>query len=326
MGDSWIQPCGLPGVPDSNCFSSPVGDSGGYIASLIRMHPHDPNKLFALVARKTCVDEDEVGYEVSFVRGRGDLMYSPDFGRTWQNLRENSAERVAGFVDFDCPRGTAPPRRARHPRHGVRGPVARRSRSAQGVGLQRSLLSSPRILKSPHERRLTCGNPFEVPAGGAHVAQLSDCEASHGASKEDKDAVRRDGRRASRLHRRRSQLKRACFPVGLRQRGFTIFDWNEGRDGADFIAVDHDEEDAAEAAAPMGNVHARTRRDSYLRSPCDATCTSAVRGLPSTSRVSRGCTTRSPNDAFVSPEGRAACPRISSRRGISFNAAARGNR
>ena len=44
MGDSWINPAVSPVSPTLTCFSSPVGDSGGYIASLIRMHPHDPKQ------------------------------------------------------------------------------------------------------------------------------------------------------------------------------------------------------------------------------------------------------------------------------------------
>ena len=322
MGDSWIQPCGLPGVSDSNCFSSPVGDSGGYIASLIRMHPHDPNKLLALVARKTCVDEDEVGYEVSEC-GR-DLMYSPDFGRTWQNLRENSAERVAGFVDFDW--APAEPPRLDAPAilatvYEDQSHVAAGAHKAWDYNVH--FVFSQDLFKSPHERRLTCGNSFEVLSGrDVYVAQLSDCEAYHGASKEDKDAfkgtdvalrVSTDGGR---------NFKRACFPVGLRQRGFTIFDWNEGRDGADFIAVDHDEEDAAEAAAPMGNVYSSDasgqlysislRRNLYFGGAVDFINVEGIEGVFIANQIA--------NDAFVSPEGVAGgSPEDFVKTRISFN-------
>ena len=47
-------------------------------------------------------------------------------------------------------------------------------------------------------------------------------------------------------------FKQACFPVALRQRGYTLFDFHGAKGGPDFVSVDHDEEDASEAAAPMG--------------------------------------------------------------------------
>ena len=179
------------------------------------------------------------------------------------------------------------------------------------------------LFKSPHERRLTCGNSFEVLSGrDVYVAQLSDCEAYHGASKEDKDAfegtdvalrVSTDGGR---------NFKRACFPVGLRQRGFTIFDWNEGRDGADFIAVDHDEEDAAEAAAPMGNVYSSDasgqlysislRRNLYFGGAVDFINVEGIEGVYIANQIA--------NDAFVSPEGVAGgSPEDFVKTRISFN-------
>ena len=117
--------------------------------------------------------------------------------------------------------------------------------------------------------------------------------------------------------------------MGLRQRGFTIFDWNEGRDGADFIAVDHDEEDAAEAAAPMGNVYSSDasgqlysislRRNLYFGGAVDFINVEGIEGVYIANQIA--------NDAFVSPEGwRAGRPRISSRRASPSTAAARGNR
>ena len=116
-------------------------------------------------------------------------------------------------------------------------------------------------------------------------------------------------------------FQRACFPVGLRQRGFTIFDWNEGRDGADFIAVDHDEEDAAEAAAPMGSVYSSGRRSGqlysislrrnlYFSGAVDFINVEGIEGVhrqPDRQRRVR------------QPEGGGRVARISSRQRISFN-------
>jgi sortilin len=114
------------------------------------------------------------------------------------------------------------------------------------------------LFETAHNRLLLCGNAFEVLNGDVYVAQLRDCEAFHGAAAGDKsaegkfpgtDITLRISTDAGKT------FKQACFPVALSQKGYTLFDFHGAKGGPDFISVDHDEEDAAEAAAPMGNLY-----------------------------------------------------------------------
>ena len=57
------------------------------MASLFHMHPSAPDHILARVTRKAC---DAADAETSGGACGHDLMYSPDFGRTWVNLRKNS--------------------------------------------------------------------------------------------------------------------------------------------------------------------------------------------------------------------------------------------
>jgi hypothetical protein len=57
-GDTWIQPCGLPGVAPDDCFTSPVADApGATLSSLYKMHPTLPTHVLAMTMRAACVSE-----------------------------------------------------------------------------------------------------------------------------------------------------------------------------------------------------------------------------------------------------------------------------
>lgn len=261
MGDTWIQPCGAPGADSTNCFASPLDDEGGSMASLFHMHPSAPDHILARVTRKAC---DAADAETSGGACGHDLMYSPDFGRTWVNLRKNSRGRVWSFVDFDW----APP-----PVPGHEGLIAEKPAILatvyedpgdvkKGAGkpwdYNVHFVYSADLFASPHERKLSCGNSFEVMSGkDVYVARLTDCEAYHASDPAgDRDVTFPGTDVALRVSVDRGHtFNQACFPVPLQQKGFTIFDWNDQSPGPDFIVVDHDEEDDAEARAPIGNIY-----------------------------------------------------------------------
>ena len=257
MGDTWIQPCGLPGAPPDLCFSSPVADApGATLSSLYNIHPTLPDHVLVMTMRASCVDRDASTDDSC---GQ-DLMYSSDFGHSWLNLTEESDARIAGFKDFEWA-----PLVEGEMDDGKPGILATVYEDVKemvaGVGkywdYNVHFVYSTDLFQSPHDRRLRCGNAFEVLNGDVYVAQLRDCEAYHdaqgGADSKTKFTGKditlqtsTDGGRT---------FKMACFPVGMSQKGYTIFDFNKEDKGPDFISVDHDEEDLAEAAAPMGNLY-----------------------------------------------------------------------
>ena len=177
MGDTWIQPCGLPGVPPDACFASPVADAppGAALSSLYKMHPTLPTHVLAMTMRAACATEDAATGDAC----TQDLMYSSDFGHSWTNLTATSDERIAGFVDFDW----APPV-AGEMDDGKPGILATvyEDTTALADGVDKSwdynvhFVYSADLFETAHDRRLLCGNAFEVLNGDVYVAQLRDCE------------------------------------------------------------------------------------------------------------------------------------------------------
>jgi hypothetical protein len=90
--------------------------------------------------------------------------------------------------------------------------------------------------------------------GDVYVAQLRDCEQFHS----DVEGAGADLGTEITLQLSTDAgktFKRTCFPVSLSEKGYTLFDFHTDKGGPDFISVDHDEEDAREAASPMGNLY-----------------------------------------------------------------------
>mmetsp|Transcript_42694 Transcript_42694/g.68664 ORF Transcript_42694/g.68664 Transcript_42694/m.68664 type:complete len:874 (+) Transcript_42694:54-2675(+) len=256
MGDTWIQPCGLPGVSPDACFTSPLtGHEGAALSSLFKMHPTLPMHVLTMTMRAACRLQDMA---TDTACGQ-DLMYSADFGQSWTNLTQVSDDRVAGFVDFDW----APPIDGEMD-DGKPGILATiyESTAAMADGRAKSwdynvhFVYSTDLFGTAHNRLLRCGNAFEVLNGDVYVAQLRDCEAFHSnpTSATAKEFPGTDIALQISTDTGKS-FKQACFPVALSQRGYTIFDFHTTLGGPDFISIDHDEEDKAEASAPMGNIY-----------------------------------------------------------------------
>ena len=264
MGDTWIQPCGIPDVPPNDCFTSPIADvPGAALSSLYKMHPTIPDHVIVMTMRAACRTEDVATGDAC----TQDLMYSSDFGHSWTNLTQTSDERIAGFVDFDW----APPIEGEMDdgKPGILATVYEDTTAMLNAADKQwdynvHFVYSGDLFETGHNKLLPCGNAFEILNNDVYVAQLRDCEEYHNAAAAggvDKIATAEGGKfPATDITLRISTdtgktFKQTCFPVGLREKGYTLFDFHGATGGPDFISVDHDEEDAREAAAPMGNLY-----------------------------------------------------------------------
>lgn len=295
LGDTWIQPCGLEDE-GKECFKSPSTIAGGHIESSFRMNPENPERLLVRVTRKSCDDRDFVTSDGSCGH---DLFYSPDFGKSWENLTDKSQRRVVSFVDFDWAPGQshdAPP--------GIMATVYEdldhlKQHTGYSWDYNVHFVHSTDLFASPHEKLMRCGNVFQVLGGkDVYVAKNADCEGYHGASADEK-AMFEGGQVALQLSIDGGKnFAQACFPVSMDQNGYTIFDFDEDVPGPDFIVVDHDEEDEIARVAPIGNIYSSDasgqlyslsmRRTLYLGGAVDFINVEGIPGVYFANQVAAG--------------------------------------
>ena len=250
LGANWIQPCGVVGADPANCFADPT-NGVGFVYSLFKMHPKLPDHLLVLVERDLEPDSEYLAL---------DLMYSADFGKSWQNLTETAGDRVWGFVDFDF----APPVPGDMD-DGMPGIMATVYESEDDMkdgyyspwDYNVHFVYSTDLFKTAHQRRVMCGNSFEVLNGDVYVAQLRDCLVYHATSdaearaemEEDTDIVLQISTDAGKT------FTQACVPSSLGQQGYTVYDWNKSEPGPDFLSVDHTEISPARNVGFLGNLY-----------------------------------------------------------------------
>ena len=294
LGDTWIQPCGLEDT-GAECFKSPSTIAGGHIEGSFHMNPHNPEQVLVRVTRKSCDDRDFV---TSADGSCGhDLFYSPDFGKSWVNLVDNSQHRVVSFLDFNW----APDQVDGKP--GIMATVYEdlehlKQRAGYNWDYNVHFVYSTDLFGSAHQTLMRCGNVFQTLGKDVYVAKNADCEAFHGASEDE-----RDGFVGGQVELQLSidggkNFARACFPVSVADNGYTIFDYRDDVSGPDFIVVDHDEEDEVARAAPIGNIYSSDksgqlyslsmRRALYLGGAVDFTNVEGIPGIYFANQVASG--------------------------------------
>ena len=250
LGNTWIQPCGVLGADPNNCFADP-GNGVAFAYTFFKMHPKLPDHVLVLVERDLEPESEFLAL---------DLMYSADFGKTWQNLTETAGDRVWGFVDFDF----APPVPGDMD-DGMPGIMATVYETEEDMkngyydfwDYNVHFVYTTDLFKTSHQRMVMCGNSFEVLNGDVYVAQLRDCLVYHAttddearaAMEEDTDIILKISTDAGKT------FTQACVPSSLGQRGYTVYDWNKEAPGPDFLSVDHTEVSAARDVGFIGNLY-----------------------------------------------------------------------
>ena len=255
---------------------------GGRDDSYIRLHPTEENWLLMLVRRPWCSGANN---QRNPLCGK-DLFVTTDFGMTFKNLTAESGRRSKGlvsFVDYDWGYkvlGDEAAAEAKADAGGTGGKysleprtilaTAYESREAVSHGnaaMFRGWDSNVHFVRTDdmfdnYEHVVSCGNQFEVLNRVVFLAVAADCPVAldvkgsgkfHESTKVD-DTVHA-GSSSIMLYTSTDLAKtfeQACLPINVEDRGYTFRD---AGDGAVFITVDHDEEDAVERQAPMGNVY-----------------------------------------------------------------------
>ena len=250
LGATWMQPCGYETAHDaSGCFAKP-GAEHGEVLTFVRLHETRPDALLVLV--KTC-------NEFNKPDGMSDrdckvlrLMASEDFGKSWIDLLENSKGKISSFVDFDWAPDDG---KSKHPP--IYATVFEDAKdfdhSTRGAwDYNVNFVISNDFFKS-HRVVERCANVFEIVNGDIYTASPTDCEAYHKApAKHDgeiTDVVLKISTDAG------ASFVESCFPIDLPKNGFVIYDFHAETRGPDFISIDHLEEDAVQAAAPMNQLY-----------------------------------------------------------------------
>jgi sortilin len=250
LGATWMQPCGYETAHDSNgCFAKP-GAEYGEVLTYVRMHDKRPAALLVLV--KTCnafnkpADKSERDCRVSR------LMASENFGKSWVDLLENSKGKIASFVDFDWAPDDG---KSAHPP--IYATVFEDGKAFDhatgGWDYNVNFVISSDLFKT-HRVVERCANAFEVINDDIYTASPPDCESYHRAPAKHEgqitDVVLKISTDAG------ASFVESCFPIDLPKNGFVIYDFHAETRGPDFIAIDHVEEDATQAEAPMNELYA----------------------------------------------------------------------
>ena len=189
-------------------------------------------------------------------------------GLTWQNLTQNSKGRVASFWDFDWgaslkKHDQAAAARARKSPDSADPTVlatAYESKAAMkgaypGWDVDLHFVSSDSWFARPHQRVAACGNQIEVVGEMLYVAMPAGCP-THPDGR-PRPVPRGAGASNVVLYTSADAGKsfaQACLPSRDLDLGYSLLRTHDER--AALLVVDHDEQEPAAAAAPVGNVYA----------------------------------------------------------------------
>jgi len=244
----------------------------------IKMHPTEKDWFLMLVRRPYCRNA---------ACGQ-DLFFTNDFGKSFSNLTEVSYQHSKGivsFVDFDWGYNVLDAKsaeeEAKEDAKGTGGryslepktilATAYESRDAakhgnvaffQGWDTNVHFVRTDSLFETKYMHVVSCGNQFEVMNGVIFLAVAADCPVSidaKGSGKFEEKTDTKDkpvgGRSSIMLYTSTDQGKtfeQACLPINVEDRGYSMRDAGKG---AVMVTVDHDEEDAIERQAPIGNVY-----------------------------------------------------------------------
>ena len=253
LGDTWIQPCEKVSAPE-RCFANPGKEvPGGRGRTQGAVSPHPTRAGWLLAAVRTCdawTNDAPRGVDCSVTR----LLVSGDFGATWSDSVEKSKGKIATFVDYDWApddgSSSTPPIYAT-----VFRDAGAFARHRGGWDYNIDLIRSHDGFAS-HEVVQLCANAFEILNDDVYSASPPDCDDYHKNSRNRESSVTADDITLKISVDKGKTFETACFPMNLPKNGFVIFDFHSDSAGPDFISVDHEEENDAEAMAPMNELYA----------------------------------------------------------------------